>query len=64
MVSVLRFLVHAIRLRSFSCAQWVVDYERAERGFHTARFATEKARSPRPAACDLNGEVLKGESKK
>ena len=53
MVSVLRFLAHAIRLRSFGRAQWVMGYEKAERGFHTARFATEKAQSSRPAVRDF-----------
>lgn len=57
MVSVLRFLIHAIRLRSFSCARWVVDYEQAERGFHTARqrLATraEKQSHHLPADCDF-----------
>lgn len=53
MVSVLRFLAHAIRLRSFGRARWVMAYEKAERGFHTARFATEKRCSLPPAACDF-----------
>ena len=60
MVSVLRFLAHAIRLRSFGRARWVMAYEKEERGFHTARrwLATkaEKAVSPRPADRDFFGE--------
>ena len=32
-----RFLMHAVRLRSFALAAWVVDYEETEQRVHTAR---------------------------
>lgn len=31
MKSIFRFIFHLIRLRSISCALWVMDYEKAER---------------------------------
>ena len=52
-----RFLIHAVRLRSFALAAWVADYEETERRFHTARrwLATkaEKATHHRPAERDF-----------
>ena len=34
MVWLFRFLRHALRLRSFELARWVMDYEETERSFH------------------------------
>lgn len=49
----LRFLMHAVRLRSFALAAWVVDYEETEQRVHTARVAPEKATHHRPAERDF-----------
>ena len=43
-----RFLIHAMRLRSFALAAWIVDYEEAEQRFHTAIPTGRKGDSPPP----------------
>lgn len=61
MIWLFRFFLHVSRLHSFKRARWVLDYEKTERGFHTASTTVRKGgQAHRPAVSDFKGSKEEG----